>query len=219
MDCILERMNPEEYYKLADVEKKHWFYVGKRAIVKHWIGHYRPLQPTDIFIDVGCGTGVLVEEMQKECLSFGIESSPDALRIITGTQRKVIVADASFHLPLKDKQATVVTALDVLEHIEDDKTALKELIRIVKAGGLIIVTVPAFGFLMSDWDESLGHYRRYVLNDFKNLLNGLPIKVLHQNYINSIFFIPIMLYRLSRKYLKLQKAPRLEDVMPPPMAQ
>lgn len=208
-------MNPEEYYKLAEIEQTHWFYSGKRAIVKDWIEHYHPLKADDIFVDVGCGTGLLVEEMRPRCVAVGMEPAVDALAINRHAGRHVIAADCGQPLPLKSNSVAVATALDVLEHLRDDRAALSEIIRVLRPGGLAIITVPAFPFLMSDWDESLGHYRRYKLEDFPRLLQGFPVTILEHKYINSVFFVPIMFYRLGRKILRLRGQNRMEDKIPP----
>lgn len=210
-------MNKEEYLKLSAIETKHWFYRGKRAIVKFWINHLLALKVSDRLIDIGCGTGIFVEEMKGECLSYGIETSLLGLGIARDCNRKFIIAGNILTLPIKDSCIKVVTVLDVLEHIQDDRKALEELVRITETSGLIIIIVPACPFLMGDWDESLGHFRRYQITDFKRLLRGLPVVVLEKRKFNNFLFFPIMIYRLLRKKMVPKGSKRLEDMQLPDM--
>ncbi|MDD5681641.1 MAG: class I SAM-dependent methyltransferase, partial [Candidatus Omnitrophica bacterium] len=160
---------------MAALEKEHWFYRGKRAIVKLWINRLLTLKPSDRLIDIGCGTGMLVEAMRQVCRSFGVETSSLGLDIAREYNRKYIISGNILSLPLKDNCAKVVTALDVLEHIKDDRKALEELVRISEVSGIIVISVPACPYLMGDWDKSLGHFRRYRVSDFQHLLSGLPV--------------------------------------------
>ncbi len=209
-------MNSEEYNKLAAVEKEHWFYRGKRAIVRAWINRYLSIGLSDICFDIGAGTGIFVEEMKQRGQWLGIEPSVNALQLSGNAQQEhYMLSGAATDLPIASQTARVVTSLDVLEHIEDHRKAVEEIIRITKKDGFIFITVPACSFLMSDWDVSLGHFRRYNLKDFDVLLKGLPVKILQNRYINNVLFFPIAVYRVLRRILRCSNLGRLEDVIPP----
>ncbi len=208
-------MKSEEYKKLGDIEQQHWFYKGKRAIVRGWIKRFVHLKPTDLWVDVGCGTGIFVEELSKECRSYGIEPSPEGIELYLRSNRsRNLVAGSILSLPVQSQTVDIATSLDVFEHIKDDRQAISEIIRVVRKGGLIVIMVPAFQWVMSDWDVALGHYRRYNFRDFDELLRDQPVMVLHKSYINSLMFLPIVCYRLFRKIFRLDKIKRLEDIIP-----
>ena len=208
-------MNPDEYGKLAAAEEQHWFYKGKRSIVKNWINRYLSLQAVNICLDIGSGTGIFVREMSGQCRSFGVEPSQEGLNFTAQNLRKNFIAASATDLPFRDESADIITSMDVLEHVENDQRALNEMIRVIKPGGLVVVTVPACPFLMGDWDKSLGHFRRYRLRDFRVLLASQPVQILHQSYINNVLFFPILIYRFLRRYLRLERLGRLEDIVPP----
>ncbi len=103
----------------------------------------------------------------------------------------------------------LILAMDVLEHVEDDKGTLERLIgENLVEDGVVLITVPAFRFLWSEHDVLLEHKRRYVKKDFDHLLKGLPIKVLDLKY--SFHFILPVLY-LVRKFKKSNNRPELPE--------
>jgi SAM-dependent methyltransferase len=205
-------MHPNEFTALARVERDHWYYRGKRDIVRHWIERLWPLAPDDLFVDVGPGTGQLLLELSDRCRGVGVEHLAPGLRIASEKPVR-LVQGSVLDLPLRSGVASVVTALDVVEHVEDDTRALGELLRVARPGGLAFILVPAFPILWSDWDESLGHKRRYTWASFERLLSSQPARVLHRVYVNSFAFPPILLYRLLRTTLG-RRGSRMEDEMP-----
>jgi ubiquinone/menaquinone biosynthesis C-methylase UbiE len=100
---------------------------------------------------------------------------------------------------LPDGCATVVTLLDVLEHLDDDGAALREMVRLVKPGGLVVITVPALRWLWSDWDVCLHHRRRYHRDDLLRLCALPEVEVLRCAYFNSAVLPLIGLVRAWRK--------------------
>ena len=204
-------MNPTEFAVLARVEREHWFYRGKRDIVHHWALTLLHLRPADLAVDVGAGTGQLVVEFSDMCKAIGIEPHPVALQIAGGKPIQLVQGSVTA-LPLTAGRAALVTALDVLEHVEDDAGALAELLRITRPGGFIFIGVPAFQILWSDWDESLGHKRRYTKRALLQLVNRLDVTVQRCVYVNSAAFLPVLCYRWLRTRLGGQR--RLEDSVP-----
>ncbi|CAN5741170.1 class I SAM-dependent methyltransferase [soil metagenome] len=211
-------MNPEEYQKLERLDRDHWFYRGKRAIVRHWIERYADLQADDLLIDAGMGTGTWLVEMSPSCKVLGLDDHDESLEVarprleaVGGNWLKTTLDQ----IDLPDGCATVVTAMDVLEHLDDDRSALREMIRLTRPGGLIVITVPALRWLWSDWDVVLHHRRRYHRADLRKLVDEPGVELLRCAYFNSAALPPIGLVRLWRK-LRPPKpgAPRSEDAIP-----
>ncbi|HVR29550.1 MAG TPA: class I SAM-dependent methyltransferase [Thermoanaerobaculia bacterium] len=203
-------MRPEEYAALDAVESEHWFYAGKRRIARAWIERVRPLGPEDLLVDVGAGTGRLVSELAGNCRVIGIEPSFVALAIARRRTRGLVCGD-SLALPIANGAASVVTALDVIEHLDDDRAALAELARITRPGGLVVLNVPAWQILWSDWDVALGHRRRYRRQTLLALVDRRVLRVVRCAYTNPWLFLPMLVYRRLRTALGTGAGARLED--------
>jgi len=212
-------MNPEEYQNLARVETVHWFYAGKREIVRHWIHHFRPLQRDDLLVDCGAGTGIFVDEMKGTCRVLALDDFEESLELLRKRLGDDNVRKGSCTaLPLPDSSVDVLTALDVIEHVEDDRTALREFLRVLRPGGLAVITVPALMVLWSDWDVTLRHFRRY---SGESLLKIIPpeFEILHTNYVN-VAVLPLVLavrkWRGLKNRLGMKTDVRSEDKIPAP---
>jgi SAM-dependent methyltransferase len=207
-------VRPSEFSALAKVERDHWFYRGKRELVRHWIRKLTPLERCDLLIDVGAGTGQLLLELRGRCRAVGIEHSPHGLAY--ASQQPIDLIQGSIAaLPFTADVASVVTALDVLEHVDDDEQALAELVRVTRPRGFVVVHVPAFQMLWSDWDESLGHKRRYSVPSLVRLVNRFPVTIRRCVYVNTAAFLPVLLYRWLRTTFPRLLHRRFEDAVPP----
>jgi SAM-dependent methyltransferase len=208
-------MNPDEYYALYKVEKEHWFYSGKRLIVREWLRRLGFLTHRHTLLDVGAGTGLFAEEMSQHLSVIALDPDANALGLLKQRREIITSAGSAETLPLADNSVHILTALDVVEHLDDDKAALREFTRVVRPGGLVIITVPAFMSLWSEWDDALHHRRRYTFAQLTCAWQGLNLQVVHSSYINTLAFFPIYLYRQWRNLLPAQKkTARAEDWVP-----
>lgn len=211
-------MDPKEYAQLQTLDQVHWFYQGKRAIVRHWIERYVRLGSNDIMIDGGTGTGTWPVEMSGQCQVIGLDDHDESIALARPRLEAVgglILKTALDRVDLPDGVATVVTLLDVLEHLDDDTAALKEMVRLVRPGGLVVITVPALRWLWSDWDVALHHRRRYHRADLLQLVSRPEVEVLHCSYINATAVLPIFLVRMWRRFWPAAPGkPRAEDRVP-----
>ena len=209
-------MEPEEYENLDRVERDHWFYVGKRQIVRHWIQRLRPLAATDTLLDFGAGTGLFAAEMAPHCRVLALDAYPESLAILRRRlpDERVIEAAADGRIPLAEASVDCLVSLDVLEHLEYDAAAVAEFLRVLRPGGLAVVTVPASMRLWSDWDVALHHFRRYDRRSLAALF-GAGWKVEHLAYVNTLAFPVVWLLRRSRRTAEGAGRPRAEDRLPP----
>lgn len=212
-------MNPEEYQNLAQVEIVHWFYAGKRQIVRHWISHFHPLRPGNLLVDCGAGTGIFADEMRPGCQVLALDDFEESLELLRKRFGGENVRKGSCTaLPLPDASVDVLTALDVIEHVSDDRGALREFLRVLRPGGIAVITVPALMALWSDWDVTLRHFRRYTRS---SLLKIIPpeFQVLHTNYIN-VAVLPVVFavrkWRRLKSGLGIKTTGRSEDKIPAP---
>jgi SAM-dependent methyltransferase len=211
-------MNAEEYANLERVEPKHWYYAGKRELVRRWIARVRPPQREDVLLDCGAGTGLFAKEMEADCRVMVLDDHEEALRILhTRFRPEQILSLAGDRVPLPDGSFEYVTALDVLEHVPDDVAVVQGFHRLLKPGGLAVVTVPASMALWSDWDEALHHYRRYHRAQLRALFPDSHWEVAQVNYSNVIVYPAVWLVRKWRRWFPLKHdASRSEDKLPPP---
>ena len=214
-------MQLQEYDALEKVEREHWFYKGKRELVKHWIDATAHLAKGDRIVDAGAGTGELVAELRGKYEMhgvnvLGIEYIEEARRLARERKGIDLLSGSILDLPLKDESVKVSLALDVLEHVEDDRLAFSELLRITEQGGIIIINVPAFMSLWSDWDVSLGHYRRYTRTMLEKVIApySREFDIVHLAYANAFAFLPIWAYRKTANTFKIKS--RAEDRIPSP---
>lgn len=210
-------LNAEEYANLAQVEATHWYYAGKREFVRDWLLRERPPQPSDRLLDVGAGTGRFADEMQACCRVQVLDDHDAALRLLSARFKpEQILRLNDERVPLPDAALDYVTALDVLEHTPDDAAVVAEFLRILKPGGLALITVPASMALWSDWDVALHHFRRYSRSGLKGLFRGEQWELRHVNYTNVAVYPAIWLVRKWRKRFPTGTRERAEDQLPAP---
>ena len=163
-------MNIDEYARMHALESNYWWFVGRRRIVarllKATLSRLGTAAPR--LLDIGCGTGanlpVLCAAVGPKGSVTGLDFSPHALEFARAqihlANLHLTQGDAQ-RLPIETASCDIVTMLDVLEHLPDDARALSEVHRVLRPGGALILSVPAYQQLWSAHDEALHHFRRY----------------------------------------------------------
>lgn len=213
-------MDAAEYSNIAALEREHWYYSGKRRFVRDWILRVRPPAPTDVLLDCGAGTGLFAEEMSDRCRVLVLDDHEEALRLLRARFKpEQILSLSGDQVPLPDRSLEYVTALDVLEHVPDDAAVVRGFARLLKPGGLAVVTVPASMALWSDWDVALHHFRRYDRAQLRALFAGSGWEIVHVNYTNVLVYPAVWAVRKWRAWRKPPSAAgataRTEDRIPP----
>ena len=187
----------KSYYKNYFVlEKTHWLFKIRRKIFFYFIQKYS--KPGSKIFDFGCGSGYLVGELQKMGHdAHGMDFEKEAIDYGTNSGIKNLTLGKGDKLEYANKNFDLLTAFDVLEHIENEKPVIEELVRILKPGGKMIISVPAYQWLWGVQDEVSHHFRRYtagsLLKIFKEFLELRPVRI---TYFNSLLFLPIAFVRL-----------------------
>src|SRR4051794_25053802 len=150
-------MELTEYAKLAAFENRYWWHVGRRSIVARQIARLHRERHDLHILNVGSGTGGTVGILTKYGKGLHIDQSEEAVRLIQENGYEALQMDGT-NTPLESEQFDLVAALDVLEHIQKDESALQEWGRLLKPGGYVLLTVPAYQWLWSGHDVSLGHF-------------------------------------------------------------
>ncbi len=210
-------MDAAEYANIAQLEGEHWYYSGKRRFVRHWILRTRPPAREDRLLDCGAGTGRFAQEMESVCRVLVLDDHEESLRLLrTRFKPEQILSLAGDRVPLPDGSLEYVTALDVLEHVPDDRAVVDGFHRLLKPGGLAVVTVPASMALWSDWDVALHHFRRYNRPQLRALFPEKDWELVHVNYTNVLIYPAVWLARKMRAWRRTDAGlPRTEDQMPP----
>jgi SAM-dependent methyltransferase len=213
-------MRPDLIKDLYEKEATYWWNVCKREMVSALSGRNGPPEsrPSGFAIDIGCGGGYTAKLLESRWRSVAADLSQEALQFSRrrGVSLLCQVDMTSFSLPFKNNSFDLVLALDVIEHVEDDVRALAECRRILKDNGLLIVTVPAFMWLWSPWDEALGHRRRYTTSSLADSIHraGLAVKKLSYSFF---FIFPIAVLVRGVKRLMRRDALRYSsDFIPIP---
>ncbi len=187
-----------EQFDLHDaVERNHWWFVARRAIVRSVIEEVLPANQDKRIIDVGCGTGGNLADLANSYDCLGIDTSEDAVRL--ARQRFPTIPYVCGQAP-RDLQGAGLAAdlfllMDVLEHVPDDFLLFSELLAAARPGAQFLMTVPADMALWSPHDEAFGHYRRYDRLRFTSIWKGLPVRVRLVSHFNSRLYPLVRLVR------------------------
>jgi SAM-dependent methyltransferase len=146
-------------------------------------------------LDVGCGTGANLLMLSQFGDAEGVDLSEDALAFCRERGLKNVKLGAAEKLPYDDGTFDLVTALDVVEHMDDDLAGLKEMRRVLRPGGRVLLFVPTFMFLWGLQDDVSHHRRRYRLPELTRVLEQAGFEIERTTYANITFFLPILLLR------------------------
>jgi SAM-dependent methyltransferase len=166
-------MDAAEIDRLTEVEDRHWWYAERRRLLRRRVARLRPGRALDVGAAGGGNTRVL-RDLGWQALA--LEHSAPGAGTAAARGLPVLRGDAT-SLPLADRSLDLVTALDVLEHLTDDRAAVAELHRVLRPGGHLVVTVPVDPRLWSAHDEAVGHVRRYTVPGLRQLLQGAGFEI------------------------------------------
>jgi SAM-dependent methyltransferase len=160
-------------------------------------------------VDLGCSSGYLLEDLRQrypDAFLVGIDLVEEGLRKAHKLvpDAALISADACF-LPLGDKTVDVVMSANLLEHIEDDQQALREIKRVLRPGGIATIVVPANPGLYDYYDKFLGHERRYRRGEMVAKAKAIGLETIVDCYLGSLLYPPFWFVkkRNRRRYPQL----------------
>lgn len=208
-------MYEHEYDTMYHFEDTYWWYVARRALAVELLQEEIRGGQGVRLLDVGCGTGANMSSFEPLAIALGIDNSIEALRFCKHRGIQSIVQSTVEDLPFISGVFDIVTALDVLEHTADDLHCLREIHRVGKKNGLVLITVPAYGFLWSEHDEALKHRRRYTAHELRNKLVITGFEVVRTSYFISALFFPILAFRVWQGLRKTSTPPRTSHYILP----
>ena len=198
-------MKLEAYAAEAQNEETHWWFVGRRALFARTIRRMN-LSPQSNILDIGTSTGTNLRMLRGAGYVNvrGVDLSPTAQRYCLEKGLGEVELGSITDLPFADNSFDLVLATDVIEHVDDDRLALREVRRVLRPGGRALVTVPAFASLWGPQDAVAEHRRRYRLRPLCETIESAQLEVVKRYYFNYLLFVPIF---VARKLLRLLRVP------------
>ena len=208
-------MKPYEYERNYRLEQRYWWFVGVRAMVRGLLSLTAGNRSLGKVLDLGCGTGALLDQL-RDCSAelWGLDVSQEGLKFcaIRG-HKKLVLADAT-RIPFRQNYFDVITAIGLIEHLEDDQLFLDEVRRLLKPNGMLILLTSSFPYLWSMHDTANEHKRRYYLRELNRQINDVGFQTIRFSHLN-FFLFPIIapLLVLHRKIYGIESA-HPERIMP-----
>ncbi|MHB0977123.1 MAG: methyltransferase domain-containing protein [Candidatus Aquicultorales bacterium] len=200
----------ERLAAVSRMERGHFWFEGRRRLVDRLLAEYVPAG--SLVADIGCGTGSMVDLLNNRGYkALGMDLRPEGLRAAgeRGSDR-LVQADVA-KLPCADSSLDAVLALDVLEHVEDEAAVLSEVRRVLKPGGVFLLTVPAIPSLWSPRDIAAGHLRRYSRAHLGRLLSDAEFNLVdrgfYQRPLLPLVVLSRAIARISPKAIEKEERP------------
>jgi SAM-dependent methyltransferase len=179
-------------------EDRHWWYQGRRRVLERAIERL-DLPAGGRILDAGCGSGRNMVDLARHGTVTGVELSETSVQIARERDAGEVVEGSVMDMPFDEGTFDLTVSLDVIEHLEDDVGALRELRRVTKPGGALLVTVPAYQWLWSGHDEINHHHRRYNRGTLLAPAEAAGWKMESSAHFNSLLLpIAIVLRALER---------------------
>lgn len=195
-------MDIKLHRQYQEVQASHWWFKVRDNLLKDIAKKY--FKSKSLILDFGCNYGhatKLLQDLGFDALGTDVSTEAIEYGRSLGTPNLFLDSEKSF--PVNYFDAAI--ALDVLEHIEDDKKALAHIYSVVKPGGTIVVMVPAYMFLWGVQDEISHHFRRYTLGKLADLAKQAGnFEIIKKSYFNTLLFIPIAITRLFSNWFNLK---------------
>lgn len=207
------RMESQAYHDIHRIENELWWYRGRRMVCRGLLRRALGAAPDRRVLDVGCGTGFNFGMLSEFGAVEGVEPSEEGMAYCRSRGLTGVVQAEAHALPYPDATFDLVTALDVIEHLDDDVAALREFQRVLKPGGHLLLYVPALPVLFGRHDRIVHHRRRYMLGGLQRVVAAGGFQLLHASYVNLLVLPLVVLARLALALVPHR--PHVEMGLPP----
>jgi SAM-dependent methyltransferase len=195
-------------------ENRHWWYRGRRKVLERVVEDLR-LPARARILDAGCGSGRNMVELARHGTVTGIELSETSVSLARERGMGEVIAGSVLEMPFEADSFDLAASLDVIEHLEDDLAALRELRRVVAPGGSLLVTVPAYQWLWSGHDEINHHFRRYTRRSLQGAGEEAGWHQVRTTYFNSLLLPAAILLRVLDRFSRKTTESSLDLWVPP----
>ncbi len=207
-------MDKETYGEMYDLESRHWWFVGKRMILNSLLERFTSRSSNLDLLDIGCGTGMIMHLLQKFGRVSGIDISDKALDFCKQRGLNSVFSRNAECTEFPSESFDVVTAMDIIEHVDNDRNIVEEISRLLKPNGIAIISVPAFMWLWSGHDDAFHHKRRYTKKTLQYAVSGHGLSIDYISYTNFFIFPIVVLARILGKILGWSNKRHTDFFMP-----
>ena len=192
-------MNSLEYERMYRLEDSYWWFVARHRLTEALLTSYFGAPKGDssglTLLDIGCGTGAMSARLTKWGRVVSADFSPLALDFSKRRGVKRLVAADAMNLPFAENSFDALVAMDILEHLPDDLAAMREFYRVLKPGGKVIATVPAYPALWSEHDIALMHHRRYRRQEYGDRFSSVGFSLDKLSHTMTLLYPLVALQR------------------------
>jgi SAM-dependent methyltransferase len=207
-------MDREYELQTHRAEDRHWWYRGRRTVLNRVIKDLGLPEHARI-LDAGCGSGRNMVELSRYGTVSAIELSSASVALARDRYAGEVVEGSVLEMPFADASFDLAASLDVIEHLEDDVAALRELRRVVAPGGALLATVPAYQWLWSGHDEINHHFRRYTRASLAQAGEQAGWREVRTTYFNSLLLPIAILLRVLERFSRRPTESSLDLWVPP----
>lgn len=207
-------MDPRYAARYVDLFRRHWWWRAREVVILRELASRLPPGAAGRVLDVGCGGGALFGPLARYGAVEGIEPDAALAAMADTTHGRVhaVPFDERFR---PAAPFGLVVMLDVLEHLDDPAGALRHAASLLRPGGLLVATVPAFNALWTTHDVLNAHRTRYTRTTLRQVAAGSGLRLLHDRYLFH-WMVPAKL--LVRAFEAVRRpAPALPTVPPGPL--
>ncbi len=188
------------HHSLGDIEDVSPWYVYRNEVIFSLLQRFG--LTNEAIWDVGAGTGCVCRYLiQKGMSCIAVEPTADGVERASRVAGLTTIQGRLEDLHLPEASLSCVGCFDVLEHLSEPSVLCQEIARVLKPGGVLLVTVPAFGWLWSSFDTETGHFARYTRRTMGETLAGLSLEMSWSSYFMSPYVIPVFFFRTLRTLL------------------
>lgn len=186
-------MEEQVYRQFLDLEENHWWFRGRRHVYIGLLKAHVGASASGRALDLGCGLGGFLPSLAALGYEvYGTDMDRTSLAHCRDRGFEKVLLSDSYSLPFPDNSFDLIAMFDAIEHVEDDDRAMAEVSRVLKPGGKVIISVPAYQFLFANNDRVAQHYRRYNRKTVRHLFEQAGL-IVERNSHSNVFLFPLIL--------------------------
>ncbi|MFH1593903.1 MAG: class I SAM-dependent methyltransferase [Candidatus Omnitrophota bacterium] len=193
-------MESDIYKQWYEFEKDHWWTMGMRRMCGDMLNRFCTSQKDVAILDIGCGTGGLTRTLGHFGNVYGADISEEAVAFCKKRGIRGLVRTSAENAGFKRNSFSTIIAFCLIEHIAKEEAFLKEMHRILKKDGHLVILTSAFQFLWSRHDDLAHHKRRYTSRSLKQIMQESDFSIKKLSYVNSFLFPGIAAIRIMQRY-------------------